>query len=123
MVDTRTECWESGQGPGSDEKETLTSALNMGTSTGDVWNRHAEEWKEPTKRLACLRSNEEPVGPALPGTYESGGRWAKNAEGEGCRAVRAMRCQLGRFLYVCICASALSAGAAQRPQQNRQATH
>lgn len=65
MVDTRTECWESGQGPGSDEKETLTSALNLGTSTGDAWNRHVKEWKEPTKRLACLHSNEEPEGPAL----------------------------------------------------------
>lgn len=71
-------------GPGSD-KETLTSALNLGMSMGDVWNRHVKERKEPRKRLACLRSNEEPVGPALPGTYESGARWAKNAGGEGCR--------------------------------------
>lgn len=46
-------------------EETLTSSLNLGTSTGDMWNRHVKEWKEPTKHIACFRSNEEPVGPAL----------------------------------------------------------
>lgn len=41
--------------------------------------------EKPRKRLACLCSNEALEGPALPGTYESGARWAKNAGGEGCR--------------------------------------
>lgn len=124
-VDTRTVCWESGRGPGSDKRETLTSALNLGMSTGDLWNRHMKEWKELTENtqfasvlMRSLRVLHYPV------PMSQVGDGLKTQEERGVQgAVPALRCQLGHFFHVCIHTSALSAGAAQRPQKNRQATH